>query len=461
MAVTMNYGAAPTYVKIASQTLTSAATVTFSNIPQGYTDLRLIVVGGTTRATTSDTIRFQFNSDTTSTYSSNFVTGNGSAASAALYATQTLLFTDGIRLVGTDFGLRSMIAYDIMNYANTTTYKTTLARCVTPESTVIGSSVAVGLWRSTSAITSIYLQGDSVANFAIGSTFTLYGIKAALVPKATGGDIVVQNGSYWYHAFRTTGSFQPKQSLSCDVLVVAGGGAGGGNGSNGGGGGGAGGIFYATSQTLSTAQTVTVGAGGASSPPTTSLAGPSGSNSTFGSLTAGVGGGGGGFGAASGAGQSGVNGGSGGGSGGSPGGLATGGSSTQTGTGGTGYGFAGGTSNSNWASAGGGGAGAVGASATSTDSAATGGAGLNTWSSWLYATGTGVSGYIAGGGGGGYTSSSAGGSGGGGAGGAYNSTVAVSGVANTGSGGGGSTGAYNYNISGAGGSGIIIVRYPI
>jgi len=452
MAVTMNYGAASTYVKIASQTSGAVSTVTFSNIPQGYTDLVLTA----TPATAANDVNYylQFNSDAGSNYSDTSIRGSGAAASSGRHSSSTIGYVAFTSSTTLGYGV---LISNIQNYSNTTTYKTVISRY---SQATTGVNLTTTLWGSTAAITSMTI-GSSGSTIASGSIFTIYGIKAALTPKATGGDIIVQDGSYWYHAFRTTGSFQPKQSLSCDVLVVAGGGAGGGNGSNGGGGGGAGGIFYATSQTLSTAQTVTVGAGGASSPPTTSLAGPSGSNSTFGSLTAAVGGGGGGFGAANGAGQSGVNGGSGGGSGGSPGGLATGGSSTQTGTGGTGYGFAGGTSNSNWASAGGGGAGAVGASATSTESAATGGAGLNTWSSWLYATGTGVSGYIAGGGGGGYTSSSAGGSGGGGAGGAYNSTVAVSGVANTGSGGGGSTGAYNYNISGAGGSGIIIVRYPI
>jgi hypothetical protein len=44
MGVTYNYGAGPTYTKIASQTLGSAAaSVTLSNLPQNYTDLVLVV----------------------------------------------------------------------------------------------------------------------------------------------------------------------------------------------------------------------------------------------------------------------------------------------------------------------------------------------------------------------------------------------------------------------------------
>jgi hypothetical protein len=64
-----------------------------------------------------------------------------------------------------------------MNYKNTTNYKTTIGR---------GSSAAnfadaqVSLWRDTSAINSVtVLLGAGTSNFSVGSTFTLYGIKAA------------------------------------------------------------------------------------------------------------------------------------------------------------------------------------------------------------------------------------------------------------------------------------------
>ena len=60
-----------------------------------------------------------------------------------------------------------------MNYANTTTFKTYLAR-YNATSTQLSDEVA--LWRSTAAINSITLTAVS-ANFNAGSTFTLYGIK--------------------------------------------------------------------------------------------------------------------------------------------------------------------------------------------------------------------------------------------------------------------------------------------
>ena len=63
-----------------------------------------------------------------------------------------------------------------MNYANTTTYKTTLVRHNNVSQTV---SAVVNLWRSTSAITSITLSNESATNFDVGATFTLYGILKA------------------------------------------------------------------------------------------------------------------------------------------------------------------------------------------------------------------------------------------------------------------------------------------
>jgi hypothetical protein len=67
--------------------------------------------------------------------------------------------------------------YNFMDYSNTTTYKTVLGR-----SNVIDFRIAaiVGLWRSTSAINTISLRSDNASyNFTTGSTFTLWGIKAA------------------------------------------------------------------------------------------------------------------------------------------------------------------------------------------------------------------------------------------------------------------------------------------
>lgn len=157
-----------TYEPIATTTATgSSTTVTFSSIPQTYTDL--IIIGQGVGSCPEPYIRF--NGDTSSLYSYIRMYGNGSTASSdrgsneTSYFVTTGSFTDG------------MFVFQLNNYSNTTTFKTGLSR-----SSRAGSHVSFicGLYRSTAAITSIVLTAASgQGNLTNGSTFTLYGIKAA------------------------------------------------------------------------------------------------------------------------------------------------------------------------------------------------------------------------------------------------------------------------------------------
>jgi hypothetical protein len=158
-----------TYTPIATQTLsTSAASVTFSSIPGSYTDLVLVI--NPTMASNAD-VTLIFNGDTANNYSSTYLSGNGTTASSSRFSTMPKIYLDSIN-TGT-----GIVQYNvsIMNYANTTTYKTALARFA---SAGVGTQATVGLWRSTAAITSMTITGDSI-NFTPGSTFTLYGILKA------------------------------------------------------------------------------------------------------------------------------------------------------------------------------------------------------------------------------------------------------------------------------------------
>jgi hypothetical protein len=226
---------------------------------------------------------------------------------------------------------------------------------------------------------------------------------------ATGGTIT-DIGGYRIHTFTGSGTFTANSNMNVEVLVVAGGGAGG-VGANSGGGG-AGGLIYQASHALtSAAYSVTVGNGG-------QTANSNGQNSVFSSLTA-VGGGGGGLYTNG----NGASGGSGGG-GGSNGGTSSGGAGTA------GQGNAGGGAAA-WYAGGGGGAGGAGESGVgNTDG--TGGIGLAysiSGSSVVYAAGGNSSSVTPGG----------------------------NGAANTGNGGSGQQSGSNY----LGGSGIVIIRYPI
>ena len=72
-----------TYTPVASQTLSaSASSVTFSNIPQDYTDLVLVAVpAGSTGS--NGFFRFRLNSDSGTNYSSTYIYGDGTTAYSA------------------------------------------------------------------------------------------------------------------------------------------------------------------------------------------------------------------------------------------------------------------------------------------------------------------------------------------------------------------------------------------
>jgi hypothetical protein len=165
--------AGSTYSTIATYTVPSAQTsYTFTSIPGTYTDLILIFNGGI--SATGNSLHLQFNGDTGTNYSTTDLWGNGSAASSGRTSSANFIRVNG-RGIGADNTLTGNCINHIQNYSNTTTFKTLLNR----SNETGGTSATVGLWRSTSAITSITLTAESALNILTGSTFTLYGISAA------------------------------------------------------------------------------------------------------------------------------------------------------------------------------------------------------------------------------------------------------------------------------------------
>jgi hypothetical protein len=159
---------AATYTPIASITLgADAASVTFSSIPQTYTDLVLIMNG----YTASDYVYYQLNGDTAANYSRTHLFGNGSTATSNRLTGQGALFS----AIGVIASPGQGISH-IMNYANTTTNKTVLNRGNYASGYV---GMQVGLWRSTAAITSIQIFEGGSGNLVAGTTFDLYGILGA------------------------------------------------------------------------------------------------------------------------------------------------------------------------------------------------------------------------------------------------------------------------------------------
>jgi hypothetical protein len=163
---------ASTYSQIATTTLGSAAaSYTFSNIPQTYTNLVLISNAQTT--VSQDALRVQFNSDTATNYSMTQIFASTSLGSNRQSSVTGVRILNGAPNSGSTFCISRT---NIPNYSNTTTFKSTLSK--NDEASTITGAI-VGLWRSTAAITSITIYPENGGNIFANSSFTLYGIKGA------------------------------------------------------------------------------------------------------------------------------------------------------------------------------------------------------------------------------------------------------------------------------------------
>ena len=170
-----------TYTPIATQTVNSStASVTFSSIPSGYTDL-ILVMSNIVTTNNSNVILLQCGNgsvDTGNNYSTTSITGDGATARSGRESN-----TWRADILGWQQGTSTTPSYpsqgitNIMNYSNTTTYKTMISRDGAGNSTNYEAAALVGLWRSTAAINIITLYCYS-GNISTGN-FTLYGIAAA------------------------------------------------------------------------------------------------------------------------------------------------------------------------------------------------------------------------------------------------------------------------------------------
>lgn len=161
--------ASNTYESISSVTLTSnASTVTFSSIPQTYTDLFLVING---RTDTDENVSLRINGDTGNNYSETTLYGTGSTSVSTRTTNANTIGIGGISS-GTDEQGTNIVHF--FNYTNTTTNKLIISRA--NNSTYV--QIRVGMRRNTEVISSFSLTA-ATSTFLTGATFSLYGIKAA------------------------------------------------------------------------------------------------------------------------------------------------------------------------------------------------------------------------------------------------------------------------------------------
>ena len=168
---------ANTYTLIASNTLSSsAASVTFSSIPNTYTDLvvkasvRMTVVGN------FDELYLQFNSSTAAIHSRTDLYGNGTSAFSGRDSSRDYISLWYANASSSTTSTFTNIEYYIPSYTANQNKPVGISSASEANATLAYINATAGLFRSTSEITTIKIYPIS-ANFASDSSFWLYGIK--------------------------------------------------------------------------------------------------------------------------------------------------------------------------------------------------------------------------------------------------------------------------------------------
>jgi hypothetical protein len=171
-------GGAADFQLISTQVLgSSAASVTFSSIPSTYRHLQLrMTLKDSNGGSTMDAAYYTYNGDTAANYAWHYLRGNGSGVNSSWSNT----YANSIRGVATTLFTASAYSahvMDILDYAQTTKYKTTRLLGGGLNSTYSAYEVALnsGLWMSTAAITSVTVGAQSGQTLLSGSRFSLYG----------------------------------------------------------------------------------------------------------------------------------------------------------------------------------------------------------------------------------------------------------------------------------------------
>lgn len=172
--------AAITY--ITSQTLGSnASSVSFTNIPQTYTDLYLVCSTRGSRSSVTDMLAFVFNNDSSSvtTYSTtalgNFAGTTAGATSSNDYR-HYYAYTSGDNVNSNMFGYTELY---IGNYTSTSNRQIGGYSGGVGNSTQLNSAKFSGNYTGTSAITRIDITSYYGNTLMTGSSFYLYGISNA------------------------------------------------------------------------------------------------------------------------------------------------------------------------------------------------------------------------------------------------------------------------------------------
>ena len=166
------------YEAIYFQTLSStASSVSFNNIPQGYTDLLLKFSPRDARTSPNiSDFYVTFNGDTAANYSFGELYGDGANMAFTRQINQSngrFLYGNSASCTSGSFGICDMY---IPNYSSGAVYKSFNADSFSESNDTTAYQINIaGLWRNFSPIISIKVD-PTTSPFQIGTTLSLYGI---------------------------------------------------------------------------------------------------------------------------------------------------------------------------------------------------------------------------------------------------------------------------------------------
>jgi hypothetical protein len=153
----------------------------FTSIPQGYRDLMIVWNTRGTAATLQGFPYLRLNDDASALYSDTNLSGDGAAVTTSRSTSATLGRVGAEPAAYAAPNRFGAIVTHIMNYANTSVFKTVLSRSASDINSGTQGSVTRFtnfLYRSTSGITSIRISDESGGVFVGGSTIVLYGVRS-------------------------------------------------------------------------------------------------------------------------------------------------------------------------------------------------------------------------------------------------------------------------------------------
>lgn len=165
-----------TWVKLGTA---SGSSLTFSSIPNTYTDLVLLasIRDLTSGGGTGQTLYMQFNSDSSTIYSGTWLEANsGSAVYSSRNSAQTGFRVAVVNSTASSAATFGNLMIYIPNYANTSYNKTFICDYITENNgsnTYMG--IDTGVWRSNAAIHTVGIGTGFTLDS--NSTATLYGVK--------------------------------------------------------------------------------------------------------------------------------------------------------------------------------------------------------------------------------------------------------------------------------------------